>query len=454
MIRYKDIEKERDLLAILLNSKRANKQEVLQRLDVVTFTTTPTRKLFFLIKDYHHRYFSPINVQIALERVDELDTDIKIKNKIRRLIKKLKEHKVSIKMLDYLIEELLVYEHSRNIQTTLITAKDIFKQTGDPYAVKDFLQDSIHQQRSREQHDIEILDLRGDFKRRFKYIKKARENPEIVKGIESGIDPRFDDELSGYSPGGLYIFVANTSGGKSICMQDQAVFMAVELDKKVAFITNEMTAEETAFRMDARISQIRYSKFKKPKNMRNIDLEKWKCSMEDLLKNGIKIIGMHEHCSIQAIDSELSKINYLPNIVFIDYIQNMEPSSYNSRELSFSNDAQPQAIVVREAKHLALKRKVPIISAGQLKPEAEEKERISISDIAISKQALSYNADGLFAILQSERMKRMNPPRARIQFVKVRSGKTREFIEVLPNFGLIRLNDPKKKRKKKKRKSA
>jgi len=450
MINYRDVEKEKEVLALLLKSRRLNKTEILQKLSANTFSSEMTRKIFVIIRDHQYKYFAPINADILLTKVSESEEDSPTKKKLRRLVRRLRGMDVSAKMTDYLVEELNRCEHSRHIQQLLINAKDIFTQSGNPFMVREFLADGIAQARSTEQHEVEVLDLRGDWKERLKYIKKARLNPEFARGIESGIDSRFDDQTAGYNPGDLIIFVAQTSGGKSICMQDQAVFMAVELGRRVAFVTNEMTAKQTAFRMDSRISRVRHNKFKKPPTMRDIDLKKWKTSIKELRKNRLKIIGMHDGCSSAAIDSKLTEIAFKPDIIFIDYMQNMVPSSHTPRD-SLSVDWQPQAIVVRETKNLALKRRIPIVSAGQLKPEAEGKEELEIRDIAISKQALSQNADCLFAIIQTKAMRLRNPPRAKIQFMKVREGKTREFIEVIPNFGLIRLNDPSMKRKKKKK---
>jgi len=443
-IKYRDIEKEKAFLAIMLKTRRINKYDLLQKVVPTTFTTPITRHLFILIRDYYGKYFAPISPEVALNKSEEIDIDNASRKKLKRMIKKLASSEISIKLLDYIIEELVLCEHSRNIQKLLVNAKDIFKDTGNPFIVRDFINDEISANQSREQHDVEVLDLRKDFRERYKHILYLKKKGEFVRGISSGIDDRFDEQTCGYCPGDLIIFVSQTSGGKSICMQDQTVYMAIEENERIAYVTNEMTATQTAYRMDARLAEIRYGKFRRPPNMRRVDLLKWKTSMKELSKNRIKILGMHDNCSAAAIDAKLKEINFKPTVLFIDYIQNMVPNVLTNRE--YAADAQPQAQIVRETKNLALKRKIPIISAGQLKPEAEGKSEIEIKDIAISKQALSQWADCLFAIIQTKAMKMRMPPRAKIQFLKIREGKTREFIEIIPNFNLIRLHDPRVKR--------
>ena len=367
-IRYRDIDKEKELLGILLKGKRYNRHEVINRLNASTFTTPATQELFQLIRDYHGRYFAPINPQIAKSMADESDSHHR--RKTVNLIKSINRLTINPKTIYYLIEELLIHEASRDMQKMLLTAKDIFKQNGNPFMVKDYLFDAITQHQIKTGKEIEIVDLRRDFKERYKQIKAQKKSGEVHRGIESGIDDRFDDETSGYNPGDLVIFVSQTSGGKSLCMQDQAVYIAVEQGKKVAYITNEMTPRQVAYRMDSRISEVRHKKFKKPVLMRNIDLEKWKVSIKQLAKSQLQILGMTGgNCSAAAIDQKLQEKGFEPDIVFIDYINNMVPNTMGGRQ-SLALDWQPQGQILVECKNLGLKRKVPVISAGQLKPEA------------------------------------------------------------------------------------
>jgi len=450
-IRYRDIDKEKELLGIMLKTKKFNRDETISSLNVSTFTTPATQELFRLIRDYNTRYFAPINPQIAKTLADESDSPHK--RKIGNLVKSITRLKIEPKAIQYLVEELLVHEASRDIQKMLLTAKDIFKQNGNPFMVKDYLFDAITQHQIKIGKEVEFVDVRRDFRERLKQIKAQIKSGEAHRGIESGIDDRFDDETSGYNPGDLIIFVSQTSGGKSITMQDQAVYIAVEQGKKVAYITNEMTPRQVAFRMDSRISEVRHKKFKKPTLMRSIDLEKWKVSIKQLSKNQLIVIGMTGgNCSAAAIDQKLQEKGFEPDIIFIDYVNNMVPNSLSGRQ-TLSLDWQPQGQILVECKNIGLKRKIPVITAGQLKPEAYDKEEITASDIAINKQALLHNADVLVAIVQTRAMRLRVPPRARIQFLKIREGKDREYIEILPNFGIIRINDSRIKRNIMKRKN-
>lgn len=450
-IKYRDIEKEKQLLAILLKGRRFNRVEVLNRLNPSSFTTHASQELFKLIRDYNARYFAPINPQIGVNLADNLDTAVK--RKVINLIKGVAKIKINAKTVFYLVEELTFHEASRDMQKMLLTAKDIFKQQGNPFMVKDFLFDAITQHQIKTGAEVEFMDVRRSFKERYKLIKAIKKSGVVRRGIDSGIDERFDDEISGYNPGDLIVFVSQTAGGKSICMQDQAVFMAIEQNKKIAYITNEMTPSQVAFRMDSRISEIRHRKFKKPILMRKIDFEKWKVTMKQLKKGQLAILGMTGgNCSAAAIDQKLREKGFKPDAIFIDYVNNMVPNRMPQGASSLTLDWQPQGQILVECKNLGLKRKVPTITAGQLKPDAYDKEEIVAGDIAINKQALLTNADVLVAIIQTRAMKLRQPPRAKIQFLKVREGKEREWIEILPNFNIIRIHDPRIKRKNKKRK--
>jgi len=448
-IKYRDIEKEKQLLAILLKTKRPDKTEILGKLSPESFTTMVTRETFILIRDYHEKYLAPLNKQIALSLAEKL-TGSK-KTKVRNFIITIGKLKVSTRVLAHLLEEVLYHEACREVHDILIGAKDIFKQNRDPFIVKDFLMDQITQTQLRTQKDVEILDLKVDFKRRYKEIRKQRKAGITNMGIETGIDKRFDDEISGVNAGDLLIVVGLPSGGKSLMMQDIACYQAVEKEKKIAYVTNEMTAKSVAFRMDARISEIRHRKFKRPATMKKIDFQKWKLSFEDLQRERIKVIGMTGgNCSAASVHAKLKEIGYKPDIIFVDHLNNMIPNSLSGREVVDANFAAASQSILKECKSLALRRKVGVISAGHLKPEAEEKMEVGYSDIALNKQALAMHSDIIIAIVQTKGMKGVK--RARLQFLKVREGKTKEYIEVIPDFGIIRINNPDKKVKSKKKK--
>jgi replicative DNA helicase len=307
---------------------------------------------------------------------------------------------------------------------------------GEPKRAQDvLLKDTI--ELSSFGREVKIIDFVTDFKGRKELLTKRRDNPEILKQIciPTGIE-KLDYELDGgLRKGELGIFLAPPEGGKSISLQDISISGLLQ-GFKVALVTIEMTPEQTAYRLDSNLTQIRYRQFRRAK-LTDEEISQWESYIKKLKENSLKIIGVPEGCSCRLIESELSRISGLfqPDMVVIDYAGIMSP---NEGSYSNSMDWRYVGAIVRNIKGLALKLNVPVWSAAQLLVQAKEKAELSFGDVGLARQQIAAHSDICIAIIQTSQMRAMD--QTKLQFIKIREGCENRFLDIVSDYDRIKLS--------------
>jgi len=408
-------------------------RRLMTRLNIEYFETIPLRVIFQAIADYYHSYSEVPRVDILineLRKSTEIKTD-DFKNMESFL---LKEDKVTDDEFKYAINEVEREYLSRKIRVSMKQAVG-FLDKGDPKKAQDILLRET-MRLSSFGRAIKILDFVGDFDSRKNDLIYRKDNPEKIKEfcIPTGVE-KLDYELDGgLRKGELGLILGQPEGGKSISLQDFSVSAALN-GFSVALVTIEMTPEQTSYRLDSRLSQIKYRKFRRAQ-LDESEISKWESDVKRLKENSLKIIGVPEGCSCRLIESELSRMSavFQPDLVVVDYAGIMSP---NEGSYVSSMDWKYVGEIVRNLKGLALKLNIPIWSACQILVGAKEKAEVSFVDVGLARQQIAAHADICVAIIQTSQMAAMDL--TKLQLVKVREGCESRSIEFANDFDRIKL---------------
>jgi len=207
-------------------------------------------------------------------------------------------------------------------------------------------------------------------------VYNSLENTSSDMIAEYGI-PYLDKATGGVKKGQLIVIAARPSVGKSTLLQNIAV-NAYKGSKKVFFATAEMSAEMIGKRIIAQLSG---------KNVfmgEKIDREELKL----LLNNEFFII--HQLTTIGELETRLKENRENIDIVFIDYMQLLEPKG------KYKNIYEKITLVSNELAQLKNKFNIPVVVASQYSRSAQ-KQQPTMSDLRES-GAIEQDADVIISL--------------------------------------------------------
>jgi replicative DNA helicase len=316
------IQFERDIIRGLIIG--FDSRRLMARLNIDYFETIQLRKIYQAIEDYHRKFSEVPQADILVNELRKAGIE---KDELSNMAAFLtKEENISEDRFKYAVDEMERAYLSRKLKVSMKEAIG-WLDKGDPKKAQDvLLKDTI--ELSSFGREVKVIDFVGDFEERKKSLTKRRDNPEMIKQIciATGIE-KLDYELDGgLRKGELGLFLAPPEGGKSISLQDISV-SAMMHGYKVALVTIEMTPEQTAYRLDARLTLMRYRKFRRAK-LTDDELTAWESNIKKLKSNSLKIIGVPEGCSCRLIESEIARIQglFTPDLVVVDYAGIMSPN--------------------------------------------------------------------------------------------------------------------------------
>lgn len=170
--------------------------------------------------------------------------------------------------------------------------------------------------------------------------------------------------ISGLIGGEVVVIGGRPSVGKTAFALDLAMNIVKE-NKKIYFVTREMSAKAIYMRIISKVTSISTSKLRAG----NIKDEDWGKIGRAIIENGEIFFDEYSEkiSEIRIAAKELKAKNGL-DIIFIDYLQLLTPDEkLNSRE-------QEVAYISRNVKKLAKEMDVPIVVLAQLNREAEGKK--------------------------------------------------------------------------------
>jgi replicative DNA helicase len=240
--------------------------------------------------------------------------------------------------------------------------------------------------------DLDVVDIE-DAIAYFKLVQEMSKNGSF--GIKTNLKG-FDDFLpSGISNGHFGILLAYPSIGKSWL----AVYMAVEAwkaGKKPLLLSLEMTESEVRNRVYTIMGQGKFSH--KKLSSGDIDTESFRNWADTYFKNMppfyiVSSDGLGE-VSPAIVRGKVDQ--YSPDIVFVDYIQLMQPNNKTDNEVVRIKN------ISRELKILAISGQVPIVAIASATPDdvTDMSSPPSLGQVAWSKQ-LAYDADWVLSLGRS-----------------------------------------------------
>jgi len=267
--------------------------------------------------------------------------------------------------------------------------------------------------------DIDVIDI-DDAVSYFKHLRELTEKGEY--GIKTGL-AGFDNYLpSGITGGQFGILLAYPAIGKSWL----ALYLAVQAwinRRRPLFVSLEMTENEVRNRAYTIMANGRFSHRKMSSG--DIDVEefhRWGSQYFDG-KPSFQIISNDGIGDVTPAVLRGKIDQYKPDIVFVDYIQLMQPNTKNDNEVVKIKN------ISRELKILAISEQIPIVAIASATPDdASDMHSVpTLGQVAWSKQ-LSYDADWVLALGRAA-----NSEILECAFRKNRNGMLGEFL-VMTDF--------------------
>ena len=241
------------------------------------------------------------------------------------------------------------------------------------------------------------------------YIENAEERFDFYHRLEEKMpfDLEFFNKITegGLSNKTLNIALAGTGVGKSLFMCHMSSG-AIKQGKNVLYITLEMAEERIAERIDANMMNIAIQDLKDlSKQMFDERIDKIKKKIEGRL-----VIKEYPTASAHAghfkvlLDELKIKRNFVPDIIFIDYLNICTSSRF--RPGSSANSYTIIKSIAEELRGLAVEFDVPIVSATQTTRSGYNSSDVELTDTSES-FGLPATADLMFALISTEELEQM-----------------------------------------------
>lgn len=229
-------------------------------------------------------------------------------------------------------------------------------------------------------------------------VEKVASTHVSVVGISSGYTD-LDRLTGGFRPGQLIVLAARPAMGKTSLALNIAQHAAVEMNKKVAIFTMEMSKEELLMRMFSTASEVSMDAMLKGFGLNEEKVVRIAQAAEGLSQKHIYIDdqGSNTPLEIRAKARRLSAQIGGLDLIIIDYMQLM--TSLKNRD----NRQQEISEISRALKVLAKDLKIPVIALSQLNRllEARDNKRPVLSDLRES-GAIEQDADLVMFIYREE----------------------------------------------------
>lgn len=237
------------------------------------------------------------------------------------------------------------------------------------------------------------------------YIENAAERYDLLHLKEDRIPfgIKYMDKVTG---GGLpnktlNVFMAHSGGGKSAFLINYAC-NAMLVGKKVLYISLELSEERIAERIDSNLLRMSIS------DVAKTDKDKYVSLVESIKNKTVGEIIIKEYPTASAhvghfrhlIRELKTKKNFVPDIIFIDYLN----ICASSRAPAGSNSYTIVKSIAEEIRGFATENVVPIISATQANRNAQNASDMEMSDVSES-YGLVSTVDTLFAMISTEELR-------------------------------------------------
>lgn len=266
--------------------------------------------------------------------------------------------------------------------------------------------------------------------------ERAGETEDGTAGVKTGIY-EFDRMSGGLMMGEFGIVLGITGVGKTAALIEFG-FSAYEEGHNVMIGSGEMSLDELAFRIDARITRIPGLKFRTGE-LTDDEMAHW----GDVIKlyrsdrdNVLFLSSYPRRFNVHDLDRDRQRIEEETgkrvDVVCMDYINIMDPIRAGR------SDAKDQSEAVWDFKGFCKENRIVGWTVGQVVDDAYDKELYDASDAKYAR-ALSEAAPVILALIQTDR-DRINE-QMKLQVIKMRNAPVPKTpIRLVPNLSIMRLD--------------
>jgi replicative DNA helicase len=216
-----------------------------------------------------------------------------------------------------------------------------------------------------------------------------------IDGMSTSFD-ELDRVINGLKGGLLYLIAARPKMGKSTLANNIAEHVALDLGKRVAYVSLEMPREQVVGRMACSQSSVRHTRFRTGQ-LEDGDWSDFNHAIKRLKAAPLYLSRPHNTRAV-SLCAQIRRLHAKKplSLVLIDYLQLIETDSRENR-------AQGLGDVSRQLKMLAIDLNVPVIALSQLSRKVEERpnKRPVPSDLRDS-GALEQDCDVLIFLYRDE----------------------------------------------------
>lgn len=239
----------------------------------------------------------------------------------------------------------------------------------------------------------------ADIEERYDFYHKLEEkipfDIEIFNKITKG----------GVSKKALIIAMGSTGVGKTLFMCHFAAANMM-LGKNVLYITLEMAEERIAQRIDANLLDItvdELQKLSKEEYKEKLNRIKSRTTGKLVIKEYYTTMSPHVGHFRHLLNELKTKKNFIPDIIYIDYLNLCSSFKYNNS--SNINSYSTVKSVAEEIRGLAMEKNICIFSATQTNRGGFSNTELELTDMSES-IGVSYTADMVFGISTSDELEK------------------------------------------------
>jgi replicative DNA helicase len=235
--------------------------------------------------------------------------------------------------------------------------------------------DEIQEEMNEIGGDKQSIDISDSSEYFINEYRKRIESPELFRGIPCGLSD-IDSKTFGFMPGQIVVFLAPSSGGKSVMMLNTAMHANQVSGKKVLYMSFEMNSWLCLLRHLSLLYNIPYSQIK-GNNLLPEEIEKIKDGLTRL-KDGPYFeydVNM-EDPTPEYIDSRIRDLiatKGKPDLLVVDYIGNMTVRNAPNN----AKDWELQSLAVKQLFIMAKRYQIPVVTAQQINRDAIRDSRKS-----------------------------------------------------------------------------
>lgn len=358
------------------------------------FSDSEDKKVFSIVKDFITKYNSPPSksaLLISLQEDRTVSEDLYIK--CETLINGLSVD--SSENFSWLVDETEKFCKDKAVYNAIMQSIQIIDGSDKQYT-KDALPSILS----------DALGVGFDNNVGHDYIENADERYDFYHRLEEKLpfDLDFFNKITegGLSNKTLNVALAGTGVGKSLFMCHVASSVIAQ-GKNVLYITLEMAEERIAERIDANMMNVAIQDLRDlSKKMFNERIEKIKNKIEGRLVIKEYPTASAHTGHFKALLGELKlKRNFIPDIIFIDYLNICSSSRFKAN--ANANSYTIIKSIAEELRGLAVEFDLPIVTATQTTRSGYSNSDIELTDTSES-FGLPATADLMFALISTEEL--------------------------------------------------